>query len=533
MSDQNNCTQCELEVLGYLKDIPKDFRIAIAKAICKVKDESTGVQCSDVKNCETTTHLSPFTVNGTQVSVTYTNEDDVNETRSFNTGDLITSYFNALNPKCLDTQSHWDTLTPIQKLQLIIDGQCLCCNPPLCPVINNFIVTSGFSFDWDNSAVVTNDNVLGQRISLKRKVGAHPWTTGGFVPANDINKTIHHASNSVLDPNEVHEFKIETICGVGGPILSNNGIQEQITFQCIEPHFDVSSYNPINPFAPPGTPQNANVYFEVAIPTDDITRVEVHIRRASDDHDMINGFSVDLFMGDGIAYRTYGPLDVGVGYYIQARYYSVVNGVIVHSDQNAYLGAWCSSQVYTVPAPGISSTTTTTIPASTTSSTSTTSTSTTTTTTILCPAIAGMVASSNNGGGPTTTTTSTSTTTTHTTTTTTSTSTTSTSSTSSTSTTTTTTFAGGFDTQLTFNVSTTDSKQGVTGSVGSLSSVITFNFNKVTPRVGFPQTMNINVGGVAIMGVDFYSDYVGHTFRVIDSSGVGHNGNFTNGTVNF
>lgn len=523
MSDQNKCSQCELEVLGYLKDIPKDFRTAIAKAICKVKDESTGVQCSDVKDCETTTHLSSFTVDGTEVSVTYTNEDSVNETRSFNTGDLISSYFNALDPKCLDTQSHWDSIDVIQKLQKIIDGQCLCCSPNRCPETLNLTVLPGFIFDWDNTNVATNENVISQKLSFRYKLSLGAWLTGGFLPTNDINKTINHATNTNLSSNRIYQFKLDTICQEGGPTINNNFEQEQITFQCIEPSYSVISY---------GFQGNTAITATLQVGPD-ITGGTWVNRRLADDTTIGNPQFFSAPVAGVISQFMFVP--VNVPFYTQAFYTATLHGVTIHSNDPEYLNAWCSTSVFTVPPEGSPTTTTTTtqLPGSTTSSTTTTSTSTTSTTTILCPAIAGMVASSGNGSGPTTSTTSTSTTTTHTTTTTTSTSTTSTSSTSSTSTTTTTTFSGGFDTQLAFNVSTTDSDQGVTGTVNDLSLVITFNFNKVIPRVGFPQTMSINVSGTPLMTVDFYSDYAGHTFRVVDGSGVGHNGNFTNGTVNF
>lgn len=518
MSNLSNCAICEAEISAYLKNVPKNWRDEIVKAICKIKDEAaSGVVCSDVKDCETTTNLSPFTVEGTEVSVTYTNEDNVNQIRTFDTGDLISSYFNALDPKCLTTQSNWDTLNVVQKLQLIIDGQCLCCNPPLCPVANNLVVGSGFTFDWDNTALATDSNVIGQRISFRPKDTLGAWHTAGFTPSNDINKTIHHAINPLIADNLIYQFKLETICGVGGPVISNNDIQEQITFQCVEPSYT---------YLIQGVPGFLETDITISLHNlDDVNSVDLLIRKVSDDSLFRGPYTMAVINGS-LEQDISTNIDQSTYYYIQTRYRAFVQGVQVYSDSSNYLGAWCSSQSFIAPTSNTTTTTTTLPPGSTTTSTSTSSTTTTSTTTILCPAIAGMSASGTNGTTSTTTTTSTSTTTSTTSTTTTSTST-------STTTTTTTAFPGGYDTQLSFPSSNTDSDQGVTGTISAPNTTVTFSFNKVTPRSGFPETMEIKVGGVSIMIVDFYSDYSGDPFRFVDSLGTGYNGTFTNGIVNF
>lgn len=90
-----------------------------------------------------------------------------------------------------------------------------------------------------------------------------------------------------------------------------------------------------------------------------------------------------------------------------------------------------------------------------------------------------------------------------------------------------------FDTILDFDAVTSDSSDGVAGTVSAANAVIQFEFNAITPQVGTPASMDIKVGGVTKIVIDYTSDYNGSAFKFTDTTGTVYTGNFTNGVVNF
>ncbi len=85
--------------------------------------------------------------------------------------------------------------------------------------------------NWDNTAVNASGNVTGQRASKRIKAVGGAWSTSGFMPANDMAKAVNYTSANITS-NRIYEFKIETLCSVGGPIINDNGIKEGIVFEC-------------------------------------------------------------------------------------------------------------------------------------------------------------------------------------------------------------------------------------------------------------------------------------------------------------
>jgi hypothetical protein len=90
-----------------------------------------------------------------------------------------------------------------------------------------------------------------------------------------------------------------------------------------------------------------------------------------------------------------------------------------------------------------------------------------------------------------------------------------------------------FDTTLEFSAATTDSAAGVSGTVAAIDADQLFEFNAITPQVGTPQSMSIEVATVEEITIDFTTDYTGQYFKYTDKAGVEHTGTFTNGTVSF
>lgn len=90
-----------------------------------------------------------------------------------------------------------------------------------------------------------------------------------------------------------------------------------------------------------------------------------------------------------------------------------------------------------------------------------------------------------------------------------------------------------FDTVLEFSAATTDSAAGVAGTVAAIDADQLFEFNAITPQVGTPASMSIEVATVEEITIDYTTDYNGQYFKYTDKAGVEHTGTFTNGTVNF
>ena len=109
-------------MLQYLCDLPSAWAKQMAKVICKFINPTVPLECNDVKKCETLTSLSVFTVNGSQVCITYTDENGVSVNRCFDMSDVGLD----LDPKCIMTQENWDLLSWKEQIQAIIDYACTC-----------------------------------------------------------------------------------------------------------------------------------------------------------------------------------------------------------------------------------------------------------------------------------------------------------------------------------------------------------------------------------------------------------------------
>lgn len=117
-----SCNNCE-EVIGkYLCDLPSEWAKQIAKVICSFISPSTPVDCNEVKRCEILTTLSAFSISGSEICITYTDEEGTPWERCFDIAEIGLP----LNPKCIMSQEDWDLLTWEQQVQAIIDYACNC-----------------------------------------------------------------------------------------------------------------------------------------------------------------------------------------------------------------------------------------------------------------------------------------------------------------------------------------------------------------------------------------------------------------------
>lgn len=116
----------EAQICEYLKDIPSKWREQLTSVLISIQQE---VDCEQVKECETLTSLSNFTIDGTEVSIQYKDEDGVTVTRSFDTESILNTTLEDVDPSCLATPTEWSNMTYTEKIQLIITSHCDCCEP--------------------------------------------------------------------------------------------------------------------------------------------------------------------------------------------------------------------------------------------------------------------------------------------------------------------------------------------------------------------------------------------------------------------
>src|SRR5258705_7125651 len=122
-----NICNCKEDLSAYLCDIPIEWKDGIVKSLCYImSDDCEESICNSVKDCETTTYLSPFTVNNNEVSISYKSEKNI-KIRSIDIISLINAALINVNPQCLTSQQAWNLMSYREKLQLLITAMGVCC----------------------------------------------------------------------------------------------------------------------------------------------------------------------------------------------------------------------------------------------------------------------------------------------------------------------------------------------------------------------------------------------------------------------
>jgi len=191
-----------------------------------------------------------------------------------------------------------------------------------------------FNLTWFNTAVIINPNTTGQRVSHRRKSLGGAFTTTGYTPANDLPKTASASQSPSLANNVVWEFKVECICEEDGPTINDNGLQEGLKFECIEP----STSNL----------EETTVTVSLNVTNTDITGATFIIHQDSDDA-IVFGPTTVARVGNAITLNVTG-LDPETDYYIETILYAIVNGSQIASNDANQLNASCISNTFTTAA---------------------------------------------------------------------------------------------------------------------------------------------------------------------------------------
>lgn len=115
------------QIEQYLSALPSKWAEQLTTLLCEIKEERDSVDCAEVKQCETLTSLSDFTVSGSNVSIKYTGENGIQVTRTFDMSSALNGTLDDLDPNCLATPEQWNSMSYIERIQALIDSHCDCC----------------------------------------------------------------------------------------------------------------------------------------------------------------------------------------------------------------------------------------------------------------------------------------------------------------------------------------------------------------------------------------------------------------------
>lgn len=126
-----DCNNCKEQVLEGLSSLPSGWREQIAAAICDSVLGNISSDCETVQNCidqvYSSTELSEFEIDGTEVCIIYTDIHGVSVERCFDFSEIINNSLENLDPKCLTTPLDWNSISYREKWQLLIDRVCQDC----------------------------------------------------------------------------------------------------------------------------------------------------------------------------------------------------------------------------------------------------------------------------------------------------------------------------------------------------------------------------------------------------------------------
>lgn len=118
---------CVQDIEALLSDLPSKWRKQIANTICSAITFSEELDCANFTECETLTTLSDFSREGSVISITYTAENGVSVTRSFDFQDIVNTSLDSVDPKCVASAEDWANATFAERFQFLIDYACSTC----------------------------------------------------------------------------------------------------------------------------------------------------------------------------------------------------------------------------------------------------------------------------------------------------------------------------------------------------------------------------------------------------------------------
>jgi hypothetical protein len=211
MVGKSDCSNCVSNYTAKLIFLPKSWRVSLAEVLCSITGQST-IACEEVKTCETLTELSPFSINGTNVCISYKDEKGVTVERCQDFNLLLNSSLDNIDPKCVTTFSEWASMNFSDRIQAIINTYC-------------GIDTTSSTTTTSSSTSTTTSPASACKIYTVGNPTSNmlPYS---YVACDGENTVIHE----ILGPNSETD-----ICAVTDSIAAAVGIEIDITGICTPP----------------------------------------------------------------------------------------------------------------------------------------------------------------------------------------------------------------------------------------------------------------------------------------------------------
>ena len=186
-----NICNCKKDLEAYLCDIPAEWREGIVNALCYVyADTCEDDVCVGIKECETLTFLSPFSVQDDTISISYKSEK-YTSTKSFDLIPVIDNTLDTVDPFCLTTDEEWADLSFVERLELLISKRCECC-PPVTTT-----TTSTSTTTTTTAAPTTTTTTTSTSTTTTTSTSSTTTTTTSHPVADFVARNI--SSDSTLD----------------------------------------------------------------------------------------------------------------------------------------------------------------------------------------------------------------------------------------------------------------------------------------------------------------------------------------------
>lgn len=109
-------------------NIPSEWIKKIELVLSQLSSSgNTDELCHLQRECQTITSLSDYVQNGTQETITFSDENGSPNRRTVDISLIISHLFDDIDASCIT--NNWQNLTLKERIQLIIDDCCYCCNP--------------------------------------------------------------------------------------------------------------------------------------------------------------------------------------------------------------------------------------------------------------------------------------------------------------------------------------------------------------------------------------------------------------------
>lgn len=116
------------QIAEYLKNLPSQWAGQLTTLLTQIQADKGSVDCAKVKECETLTSLSEFTIDGSEVSIQYKDENGVTVTRTFDAAEIVNQSLDNVDPSCLTDETTWSNMTYTERMQLFVTAHCDCCS---------------------------------------------------------------------------------------------------------------------------------------------------------------------------------------------------------------------------------------------------------------------------------------------------------------------------------------------------------------------------------------------------------------------